>query len=73
VTIPSDSTEIVNGVTFQFSSDDYHGGTNQQWNVNSNGTITGVRSGLCLDVAAGGTKVQLWSCTGAANQQWSVH
>jgi len=56
---------------------DCHGGTNQQWNVNSNGTITGVQSGLCLDVAAAGTangtKVQLWSCTGAANQQWSVH
>jgi mannan endo-1,4-beta-mannosidase len=27
---------------------DCNGGTNQQWNVNSNGTITGVQSGLCL-------------------------
>src|ERR1019366_5015614 len=25
------------------------GGANQQWNINSNGTITGVQSGLCLD------------------------
>jgi hypothetical protein len=35
-----------------------------------------VQSGLCLDAALGaanGTKIQLWSCTGAANQQWSLH
>ncbi len=54
---------------------DCNGQTNQQWNVNTNGTITGVQSGLCLDAAAlgtaNGTKVQLWTCTGAANQQWS--
>ncbi|MFC4999488.1 ricin-type beta-trefoil lectin domain protein [Dactylosporangium cerinum] len=44
--------------------------------VNANGTITGVQSGLCLDAGAlataNGTKSQLWSCTGAANQQWSL-
>ncbi|MBB5866763.1 hypothetical protein F4553_000142 [Allocatelliglobosispora scoriae] len=54
---------------------DCHGGTNQQWNLNSNGTVTGVQSGLCLDAngagTANGTKVILWSCHGGANQQWS--
>jgi len=55
---------------------DCNGGTNQQWNVNSNGTITGVQSGLCLDAnaaaTANGTKIILWSCNGGANQQWSL-
>jgi poly(3-hydroxybutyrate) depolymerase len=55
---------------------DCNGQANQQWNVNSDGTITGVQSGLCLDAAgqgtANGTKIQLWSCTGGSNQQWSL-
>jgi len=54
---------------------DCNGQANQQWNLNTNGTITGVQSGLCLDASAAatanGTKIQLWSCTGGANQQWS--
>jgi hypothetical protein len=53
---------------------DCNGQTNQQWNINSNGTITGVASGLCLDAAseatANGTLIQLWSCTGGSNQNW---
>src|SRR6185312_15515874 len=53
---------------------DCSGQTNQQWNVNSNGTITGVQSGLCLDAngaaTANGTKLILWSCNGGSNQQW---
>src|SRR5581483_11673665 len=55
---------------------DCNGQTNQQWNVNSNGTITGVQSGLCLDAngaaTANGTKIILWSCNGGSNQQWSL-
>jgi len=55
---------------------DCNGQTNQQWNVNSNGTITGVQSGLCIDaVGAGtgnGTKLQLYGCWGGSNQQWSL-
>jgi hypothetical protein len=55
---------------------DCNGQTNQQWNINSNGTITGVQSGLCLDatgaVTANGTKIIIWSCNGGANQQWST-
>jgi endo-1,4-beta-xylanase len=51
-------------------------GTNQQWRVNSDGTITGVQSGLCLDVTgrstANGALVELWTCNGGSNQQWSV-
>ncbi|WP_433500003.1 ricin-type beta-trefoil lectin domain protein [Sphaerimonospora sp. CA-214678] len=55
---------------------DCNGQTNQQWNLNSNGTITGVQSGLCLDAngagTANGTKLILWSCNGGTNQQWSL-
>jgi hypothetical protein len=50
--------------------------TSQQWNVNANGTITGVQSGLCLDAngagTANGTRIILWTCNGAGNQQWSL-
>jgi hypothetical protein len=53
-----------------------NGQANQQWRFNTNGTITGVQSGLCLEVAGAGTgngaKVQLWTCTGAANQRWNL-
>jgi hypothetical protein len=55
---------------------DCHGGTNQQWNANANGTITGVQSGLRLDAngagTANGTRLILWSCHGGTNQQWSM-
>ena len=53
-----------------------NGQANQQWNVNSNGTITGVQSGLCLDVTgastADGAPVELWTCNGGSNQQWTL-
>ncbi len=53
-----------------------NGQTNQQWTVNSNGTITGVQSGLCLDVTgastADGALVELWTCNGQTNQQWTL-
>jgi hypothetical protein len=56
---------------------DCNGGTNQQWNVKSNGTITGVQSGLCLDVSgastANGAKLNLWACHGGTNQQWALN
>ncbi|WBB80992.1 RICIN domain-containing protein [Micromonospora sp. WMMD882] len=54
---------------------DCNGQPNQQWAVNSNGTITGVQSGLCLDASgngtANGTRIHLWSCHGGTNQQWT--
>jgi hypothetical protein len=53
-----------------------NGATNQQWTVNSNGTITGVQSGLCLDVSgastADGALIDLWTCNGQSNQQWTT-
>ncbi|MFC1408915.1 ricin-type beta-trefoil lectin domain protein [Streptacidiphilus sp. N1-12] len=53
-----------------------NGQANQQWTVNSDGTITGVQSGLCLDVKGGGasangTGVELWTCNGGSNQKWT--
>lgn len=55
---------------------DCNGQANQQWNINSDGTITGVQSGLCVDAdgagTANGTKIILWSCNGGVNQQWSL-
>jgi lysophospholipase L1-like esterase len=54
---------------------DCSGGANQRWNRNSNGTISNVASGLCLDVngnsTAAGSLVLLWTCTAAANQIWT--
>jgi serine protease len=54
---------------------DCNGGTNQQWTLNSNGTVTGVQSGLCLDVSgaatANGSLVELWTCNGGSNQKWT--
>ena len=57
-----------------------NGQSNQQWNLNADGTITGVQSALCLDVTGGnvpagnvnGTLIELWTCNGGANQQWSL-
>ncbi|WP_433303864.1 ricin-type beta-trefoil lectin domain protein [Actinoplanes sp. CA-030573] len=50
------------------------GAANQQWRVNPDGTITGVQSGLCLDVTGAattnGAAVELWTCNGGSNQQW---
>jgi len=55
---------------------DCNGQTNQQWNVNSNGSISGVQSGLCIDATgqgtANGTKLQLYGCWGGTNQQWTL-
>jgi alpha-galactosidase len=54
---------------------DCNGGSNQQWNLNSDGTITGVQSGLCVSVAGGSTAnnalIQLAACTGASSQKWT--
>jgi len=55
---------------------DCNGQANQQWNLNANGTVTNVQSGLCLDPTDNGTAnstpIQLWSCTGLANQRWTA-
>ncbi|WP_329262496.1 RICIN domain-containing protein [Actinoallomurus sp. NBC_01490] len=49
------------------------GRANRQWQVNADGTITGVQSGRCLDVTgastADGALVELWRCNGGGNQK----
>ncbi|MCX5293839.1 MULTISPECIES: non-reducing end alpha-L-arabinofuranosidase family hydrolase [unclassified Streptomyces] len=54
---------------------DCNGGASQQWNINTNGTIAGVQSGLCLDAVGAatdnGTKIQLYSCWSGSNQKWT--
>ncbi|WP_432921437.1 extracellular catalytic domain type 1 short-chain-length polyhydroxyalkanoate depolymerase [Microbispora sp. CA-135349] len=68
-----DAAGTGNGAVIQIYS--CWGGDNQKWRVNSDGSIQGVQSGLCLDaVGAGtgnGTKIQLYSCHGGTNQKWS--
>ena len=53
-----------------------NGRANQQWRVNPDGTVTGVQSGLCLDVTgkstADGAQVELWTCNGQTNQRWTL-
>ncbi|MFI6512639.1 non-reducing end alpha-L-arabinofuranosidase family hydrolase, partial [Streptosporangium sp. NPDC050855] len=52
-----------------------HGGDNQKWRLNSDGTVVGVQSGLCLDAVgagtANGTLLHLYSCHGGTNQKWT--
>jgi serine protease len=49
-----------------------NGGSNQQWTLNTNGTLTDY--GKCMDInglgTSDGTKVQLWTCNGGWNQVW---
>lgn len=52
-----------------------HGRANQRWELNPDGTVTGVQSGLCLNLVNGatanGTRVNLWDCNGGASQRWT--
>ncbi|WP_157531546.1 non-reducing end alpha-L-arabinofuranosidase family hydrolase, partial [Kitasatospora sp. Root107] len=54
---------------------DCNSGAGQQWNLNADGTIAGVQSGLCLDAVGAatgnGTKIQLYSCWTGSNQKWT--
>ncbi|MFE9345971.1 endo-1,4-beta-xylanase [Streptomyces olivaceus] len=51
------------------------GGDNQKWRLDSNGSVVGVQSGLCLDTVSGGTVngtlIQLSSCSNGGSQSWS--
>jgi hypothetical protein len=51
---------------------DCNGGSNQQWTMQSDGTVRVL--GKCLDITNGGTAngtlIELWTCNGGANQQW---
>ncbi len=50
--------------------------TAQKWTLNTNGSISNIASGLCLDVTGGpkatanGTGVETWTCNGGTNQSW---
>ena len=52
---------------------DCGGGANQQWNVNDNGTVTSVQTGLCLDATgtANSSAVNVATCNNGANQRWA--
>lgn len=49
-------------------------GTNQQWTLTSAKELR-VYGGKCLDAkahgTANGTPVEIWSCNGGTNQQWT--
>jgi hypothetical protein len=51
-----------------------NGGSNQNWTVETNGTIE--INGKCLDIAnnstADGALIDLWDCNGGGNQQWEA-
>jgi alpha-galactosidase len=54
---------------------DCNGATNQQWTINTNGTVSNVQTGLCLDVSnsstANGAAVNVWNCHTGTNQRWA--
>lgn len=54
---------------------DCNGGTNQQWNLSTDGTVVGVRSGLCLAPTGGATAdatpLVLSTCDGSDSQKWT--
>ncbi|MDI5943871.1 RICIN domain-containing protein, partial [Micromonospora sp. DH15] len=47
----------------------------QRFTLNGNGDLVNLSANRCVDVRdqnpANGGKLQLWDCTGAANQKWS--
>jgi Ricin-type beta-trefoil lectin domain/Concanavalin A-like lectin/glucanases superfamily len=53
---------------------DCNGAFNQDWTVESNGTLQ--VNGKCMDIfdnaTANGTLIDLWTCNGGANQQWEA-
>jgi hypothetical protein len=47
----------------------------QVWEPQSDGALLNPQSGMCLDdtgFGGSGTLLQIWSCTGAANQDWNL-
>ncbi|MFI1223559.1 MULTISPECIES: endo-1,4-beta-xylanase [unclassified Streptomyces] len=68
-----DAAGTGNGAKVQIHS--CWGGDNQKWRLDSNGSIVGVQSGLCLDAVGNGTGngtlIQLYSCSNGSNQRWT--
>ncbi|GAA0378298.1 glycosyl hydrolase [Acrocarpospora corrugata] len=52
---------------------DCNGQNNQKWRFNSDGSITAIGAGKCLNVSgtANGTKAQILTCNGGTNQKWT--
>ena len=48
----------------------------QAWTVGANNSLVNVGSGKCLDAtgpsSADGTRLQIWTCAGSANQAWTL-
>ncbi|MDU0256816.1 endo-1,4-beta-xylanase [Streptomyces sp. PU10] len=69
-----DAADTGNGSKVQIYS--CWGGDNQKWRLNSDGSIVGVQSGLCLDAVgngtANGTQIQLYTCSNGSNQRWTL-
>merc|ERR1719267_190516 len=47
-----------------------HGGTNQKWHINPDGSMGTGWDDLCLDYNYGNQNVYMHPCHGGANQQW---
>ena len=86
-TVTSNNTLMIDGSCMDITGANYNngtpiqlyscwGGANQQWVVESNGTIVNPASGKCLDDpnfnTANGTQLDLWACNGGSNQRWSA-
>ncbi|WP_407647115.1 RICIN domain-containing protein [Actinacidiphila soli] len=60
-----------------YTSGNKNAAPNQQWVITSAGDIVNPAANKCLDVTGGnsanGTRLQIWTCTGAANQKWTHH
>jgi beta-glucosidase len=65
-------TGTANGAAVVVSTCD--GTSAQRWQVGANGQLVNTASGRCLDdtgwQTANGTRVQIWGCTGGADQHW---
>jgi hypothetical protein len=63
-----------NGITVEINTCD--GSDSQLWLPESNGSLFNPASGDCLDdtnySTTPGTQAQIWSCTGNANQDWTL-
>jgi hypothetical protein len=70
--VDDNAQSTANGTKIQMW--DCNGGANQQWTVQSDGTLQVY--GKCMDITGAnynnGTLVELWTCNSGANQQWKA-
>jgi hypothetical protein len=68
-----DAAGTTNGTTVDLYS--CNGTGAQTWQPQSDGALLNPSSGKCLDdtgYGGSGTQAQIWSCTGSANQEWTL-